>query len=149
MLQLINMQSCPWLFEIKQTMHPTTSTALLFVLAMTLQPLAALAEKPTPSASREIEYLIAHLKSSDCQFMRNGTWYEPGKAAAHLRQKYDYLLKKDLVASAEEFIARAGSESSMSSKPYQVRCGSNAVQASSTWLTSELAAYRKTATGTR
>ena len=78
-------------------MHPISSSALLLALAATLHPLAALAEKPTPAASREIEYLIEHLKASDCQFMRNGTWYEPGKAAAHLRQKYDYLLKKDLV----------------------------------------------------
>ena len=130
-------------------MHPISSSALLLALAATLHPLAALAEKPTPAASREIEYLIEHLKASDCQFMRNGTWYEPGKAAAHLRQKYDYLLKKDLVATVEEFIARAGTESSISSKPYQVRCGSNATQPSGAWLTSELAAYRKTATGSR
>ena len=95
-------------------------TTALLIAAL---PLAALAEKPTPAASQEIEHLITNLKASGCEFQRNGSWYDSAKAADHLRSKYDYLLKKGWVATPEDFIARAGTESSMSHKPYQVQIG--------------------------
>ena len=114
------------------------TTALLIAVL----PLAALAEKPTPAASQEIEHLIGHLKASGCEFQRNGSWYDSAKAAEHLRGKYDYLLKKGWVATAEDFIARAGTESSISHKPYQVRCSGKEAEASASWLQAELKRYR-------
>ena len=110
----------------------TFFTALL-IAAM---PLAALAEKPTPAASQEIEHLITHLKASGCEFQRNGSWYDSAKAAAHLQQKYDYLLKKKLVPTTAAFIERAGSQSSMSGKAYQVRCAGQ-VAVSADWLNAQ------------
>ena len=113
-------------------------TALLLCAATS----AALAEKPTPAATQEIEHLISHLKNSGCEFQRNGSWYDSAKAAEHLRGKYDYLLKKGWVVTPDDFIARAGTESSMSHKPYQVRCPGQAEQPSATWLQAELKRYR-------
>ena len=94
------------------------------------------------AATQEIEYLIGHLKASGCEFQRNGSWHDSAKAAEHLRGKYDYLLKKGWVATAEDFIARAGTESSISHKPYQVRCSGKEAEASASWLQAELKRYR-------
>ena len=60
--------------------------------------------------------------------------YDSAKAADHLRGKYDYLLKKGWVLTSEDFIARAASESSMSHKPYQVRCAGKEAEPSAAWL---------------
>ncbi|MDQ8038207.1 MAG: DUF5329 domain-containing protein [Pedobacter sp.] len=115
----------------------------LTALALTLASSLALASTPSASTQQEINHLFAYLKNSGCSFNRNGTWYEAGKAADHLQQKYDYLLKKKLVDSSEDFIARAATESSMSSKPYSVRCGNAAAVASGPWFRAELERYRK------
>lgn len=103
-------------------------TALLLLIS----PLFAHAE-PSPAARQEIAHLIGYLTASGCSFQRNGSWHDAAQAARHLQRKYDYLLKRDLVASSEDFIARAASESSLSGKPYQVRCGGNAPVASAAW----------------
>ncbi|UHQ21671.1 DUF5329 domain-containing protein [Lysobacter sp. 5GHs7-4] len=93
---------------------------------------------PPPQAEREIEQLIATLGRSGCQFQRNGSWYDAAQAQAHLRKKYAYLRKRDMVASAEQFIERAGSESSMSGRAYQIRCGAAAAMPSAAWLRARL-----------
>ena len=115
---------------------------LITVLLLCAATSAALAEKPTPAATQEIEHLISHLKNSGCEFQRNGSWYDSAKAADHLRGKYDYLLKKGWVLTSEDFIAPAASESSMSHKPYQVRCAGKEAETSAAWLKAELMRYR-------
>ncbi|WP_229410040.1 DUF5329 domain-containing protein [Massilia timonae] len=117
-------------------MKPVVAAFLLAIL-----PLSSLAA-PAPAARQEIAHLIGYLTASGCSFQRNGSWHDAAQAAKHLQRKYDYLLKRDLVASSEDFIARAASESSLSGKPYQVRCGGNAPVASAAWLKGELAKYR-------
>ncbi len=47
-----------------------------------------------------------------------------------------------MLGTAEEFIANAASESSMSGKPYLMRCGNQEVVASATWLNAELKRIR-------
>jgi hypothetical protein len=111
-------------------------------LILFLIPGFAFAEQPSPAAKQEITHLIAYLKDSGCKFNRNGTWYNSGEAAIHLNKKYQYLLKKDLVTSAEDFIAHAASESSITGKPYQVKCSASAPLQSGLWLKSELVKYR-------
>src|SRR4051812_30662737 len=93
------------------------------ILTLLLLSGLAFASEPSPAARQEIAYLIGYLKSSGCHFNRNGNWYSASEAADPLNQKYQYLLKKGLVSSAKDFISRAASESSMSGKPYQVKCG--------------------------
>lgn len=100
------------------------------------------AAQPTPAAKQEVAHLLDFVTRSGCQFNRNGSWHEPAQAAEHLSQKYEYLLKRGLVVSAEDFIARAASESSMTGKPYLVRCSSGAPLHSAAWLQTELARYR-------
>jgi len=95
-----------------------------------------------PPARGEIEVLLSRLAASGCQFKRNGSWHSAVEAQAHLRRKLDYLVDKGAVASAEQFIERAASQSSMSGKAYQVKCGSQAPMASGQWLRTELQVMR-------
>ncbi|MCD6060617.1 MAG: hypothetical protein K0S16_928 [Moraxellaceae bacterium] len=99
----------------------------------------------SPAGRAEVAHLFAHLQQSGCQFNRNGSWYAAGEAVAHLQKKFDYLQKKKLVASAEDFIARAASESSVSGKPYLVKCGATAAVPSGAWFRAALEKYRQAA----
>ena len=101
------------------------------------------AQAPSATVQKEVEQLFAALKQSQCEFQRNGTWYDAAKASEHLQQKYQYLLNKKLVPSTEAFIERAATESSMSGKPYQVRCGQNAPVNSRQWFEQQLKAIRR------
>lgn len=95
-----------------------------------------------PAARGEIEVLLSRLAASGCQFKRNGSWHAAVEAQAHLRRKLDYLVDKGAVASTEQFIERAASQSSMSGQAYQVKCGSQAPVPSGAWLRAELQAMR-------
>jgi hypothetical protein len=97
---------------------------------------------PSETTRLEIDHLFNYLKSSGCKFHRNGKWHTAEAASDHLRTKYDYLLKRDMVASTEAFIERAAAGSSMSSKPYQVRCANDPPVQSAAWLNAELSRYR-------
>ncbi|MGO0999389.1 DUF5329 domain-containing protein [Lysobacter sp. CA196] len=101
---------------------------------------------PSAQAEREIEQLIQALGSSSCQFERNGSWHDAKAAQAHLRKKLAYLRKRDLVDSADQFIERAASESSLSGQAYRVRCGGAPPVASAAWLKARLVQLRKPAT---
>lgn len=109
------------------------------LLAASQQPCAA----PLPAAAQhEIEGLLSRLGHSGCQFKRNGRWHTAEEAQVHLRRKLDYLLDRDAVTSAEQFIERAASKSSSSGKAYEVRCGKRAPVASGRWLRMQLQALR-------
>ena len=118
--------------------------AVFAMLAVALLWLPANAAPP-PAAAREIDRLIAALGASGCEFQRNGSWYPAAKAQEHLRRKYDWLRERDKVATAEQFIALAGTQSSMSGRAYQVRCAGHAVEPSAHWLRARLLEMRKTA----
>jgi len=100
---------------------------------------------PDPRAQAEIAHLLDYVATPGCQFDRNGSWHDGAEARSHLQQKYDYLVKRKLVTDAESFIARAATESSMSGKPYQVKCGSGKPVASATYLKEELQRFRNRA----
>jgi hypothetical protein len=96
-----------------------------------------------PSPARpEIDALLQRLQSSGCSFNRNGSWYEARDARAHLVKKLEYLEDRNLVQTTEQFIDRAATGSSLSGKPYLVRCGSAEPVESRTWLTQQLKALR-------
>jgi hypothetical protein len=103
---------------------------------------AARAEELPQLAGREIEQLLGALGSSGCRFYRNGSWYDAPDAQAHLMKKYEYLRKKKLIVSAEDFIAKGGTESSKSGKPYQVQCGQEGAVPSAIWLEGALRRLR-------
>ena len=96
------------------------------------------------NTEKEILHLFEYLESSNCEFNRNGFWYTPSDAKKHIEKKYRYLIKRGLIKSTEQFIDRAASRSSMSGKPYLVRCGGSKPVPSSTWFTVELKRIRKT-----
>ena len=47
------------------------------------------------------------------------------------------------MVTSEDFITRAATESSMSHKPYQVRCAGKEAEPSASWLKAELSRYRQ------
>lgn len=104
---------------------------------------AASATPPTAAARAEIDALLVALGTSGCRFERNGEWHDADAARAHLQRKLDHLLKRDAVATAEEFIDRGASRSSISGSAYHVKCGDAAPVASSEWLSGRLAELRK------
>jgi hypothetical protein len=116
--------------------------AILFLLGALLLPPALAA--PTPaSVSVEITSLMTRLEHAGCEFNRNGSWYSGTEAKAHL------LLKLGAAGdfqSAEQFIERVASRSSMSGRPYLVRCEVSPPIESSEWLTAQLKEIRSSPT---
>jgi len=94
------------------------------------------------SVQAEVDALLASIEASGCSFYRNGSWHDSKAAVAHLRDKYDYLVVRDLIATTEDFIERAATKSSVSGQPYEVKCGSSAAVTSSQWMYGKLAFLR-------
>lgn len=117
--------------------------SLLF--AGLLLPVLAQAAELSISSRQEIDLLLEKLGNSSCEFYRNGTWHGAGKAQAHLQKKLAYLIDKHQVGSAEEFIETGASKSSVSGKPYLVRCNKQPEIPSAVWLQKELDSIRMNA----
>ena len=98
---------------------------------------------------KEIQHLFDYLKNSDCEFNRNGKWYNTEEAVKHVNRKYQYLIKKGLINSTEQFIDQAASESSMSGKSYMVKCGESEPIKSSVWFKRELTRFREKTSSNR
>lgn len=94
------------------------------------------------SGRREIAELLVRVEKSGCQFNRSGHWYSGAEARAHLQRKYEYLLARHQIGSAEDFVARAATRSSMTGESYQMRCGQAAPTPAATWLDGELRRLR-------
>jgi hypothetical protein len=118
---------------------------LLFLIMIGFSFLPDIANSTPPSVEveEEIADLLSFLENSDCEFKRNGTWYDSVKAVAHINRKYEYLLKKGLVSTTESFIDRAASKSSMSGRSYLVRCGKGESMESRVWFSLELEKLRE------
>jgi hypothetical protein len=117
------------------------ATAVMgLVLVLGLPPPARAA--PPASAQTEINYLLAFVGNSGCGFFRNGGWYDAKQAEAHLRYKYEMLAARDRINTAEDFIEKAATKSSVSAQPYQVRCSGAEAVTSNQWLRDALARYR-------
>ena len=95
-------------------------------------------------AQKEITQLLDRIEASNCSFNRNGSWYPAGEARKHLQMKLDYMVKRNMLGSTEEFISKAATASSVSGEAYQIRCGTQAPIASALWLTAELKRIRST-----
>lgn len=120
---------------------PISTVTLGLIVLLTIFP--ASADNAASVLSRqEIEHLLAFIKSAPCQFNRNGEWHPAAKAAEHIAQKYQYAANKGLVASAEDFIEQAATQSSMSGQSYRVKCGADPELRSADWLRDELERYR-------
>jgi hypothetical protein len=91
---------------------------------------------------QEVEQLLLRLAESGCRFQRNGTWHSATDARLHLQKKYQYLLDKRLMNAPEDFIALAATKSSVSGKPYTVKCGTQEPVTSAGWMTARLKEVR-------
>lgn len=116
-------------------------TVLGLLVALTLLPGARAA--PPAVAQTEIDYLLGFIASSGCEFFRNGSWYDSKQAQAHLRYKYEMLAARDQINTAEDFIEKAATKSSLSGRPYELRCSGGESVAIHQWLVDVLARYRK------
>lgn len=103
---------------------------------------AAAAGEMTPVVQKEITQLLDRIESSNCSFHRNGSWHGPGEARKHLQMKVDWMVKRNMLGSTEEFISKAATASSVSGEAYQIKCGTGTPMASATWLTAELKRIR-------
>ncbi len=119
-----------------------TKTCIALIAAAL--PFAAAAQ-PAPIGARteaEIGHLIDYIAQSGCRFNRNGDWADTAAARGHVAMKYDYLRTRGMIASAEDFIDKAASRSSLSGKAYLVQCPGAVAVPSGGWLKSELDRYR-------
>ena len=112
----------------------------VLMLGLLLAPVAH-AEPPT-KVQIEINFLLGYIDGSGCEFYRNGTWNDSKTAQGHLRDKYKYLVARNMINTTEDFIEMAATESSISGQPYEVRCQGGATVTSNQWLRAELARFR-------
>lgn len=95
-----------------------------------------------PPVKSEIDALLSSLSSSGCEFNRNGAWHNSAEAKSHLLRKLDYLEKKNMVQSTEQFIERAAASSSSSGEAYQVKCTGGQPIDSKAWMLAQLKVIR-------
>ncbi len=106
---------------------------LFFILA------AALPADSVEDVNQEIEHLLQYMESSGCTFIRNGRESNSAKARAHIQKKYNYIKKR--VKTTEDFIKYSATKSSMSGKPYKIRCSGKEIPVAD-WLDAELRRIR-------
>jgi hypothetical protein len=121
-------------------MNRDIASVSIVMAALALLPTAR--ATPPVTAQTEITYLLVTVGGSGCEFYRNGSWYDSKRAQSHLQLKYDYLAARDLIRTAEDFIEKAATKSSLSGQPYAIRCTGTAAVQSDRWLRDLLARYR-------
>jgi len=87
----------------------------------------------------EIEYLLSFIAGSDCIFIRNNEEHSAIEARKHLEMKYNHVKKR--IKTAEDFINKIATKSSLTRKSYKVRCAGVLLPTKS-WLEDALAHRR-------
>ena len=88
----------------------------------------------------EINHLLSYIAQSDCTYIRNGKNYTAMEAHDHIARKYESVKRR--IKTSEAFIQKIASSSSLSGKPYLIRCEEEE-QTTEGWLYIELENYRK------
>lgn len=114
-----------------------------FLMALSIGVAPAYASEPA-KFQQEINHLLAYVKSTNCQYERNGKRHSGKEAVKHIQRKYRYFA--DEIKTAEDFIRLSATKSTMSGKYYKVHCAEgkatkNEIK-SVDWLTKELLRYR-------
>jgi hypothetical protein len=89
-----------------------------------------------PDESSKIEQLLNTIETSGLVFIRNDSEATAAEAAAHLRTKWRSASPR--ITTAESFIRRIASRSSVTGKPYQVKRADGSVIEAATWLREQL-----------
>jgi len=84
----------------------------------------------------------------DGVFVRNGSEHQPNDAVAHLKMKMENAMNSWFAPNkenwtAEMFIKKLASKSSLSGKPYLIKYRNGKTVLSSKWLTEKLNSYHK------
>jgi hypothetical protein len=104
--------------------------------------LASVAHADPPiKVQLEVNALLSYVEDSGCQFYRNGIWSEAKTAQTHLRNKYNYLVGRNLINATGDFIDLAATESSLTGLAYKVKCHGETMT-SNQWLRDELSRLR-------
>jgi hypothetical protein len=93
-------------------------------------------------AATEIDALLDAVQASGCEFYRNGSWHDAKAAQAHLQYKYELLAGANRIKTAEDFIDKAATKSSLSGRAYAVKCSGTEAISSGEWLRRALVCYR-------
>lgn len=114
--------------------NATLMALMLFLI------LAGLAAAPGGRESARIEFLMRAVEGSGATFIRNGTEYSAGEAAAHLRLKMSKAGQK--ISTAEQFIDYLASKSSLSGKPYYLKLKDGSKTEARVWLHQKLKQFK-------
>ena len=87
----------------------------------------------------EIDYLLGAVEGSSCRFVRNDITYSSEEFLGHLRSKMER--NAQLISSAEEFIEKIATRSSVSEIPYVAICDGQ-LKITQDWFFDLLATYR-------
>ena len=115
-----------------------TLNTLLLTCSLGLSCTAA--AQPAVAPETEINHLLEFVAASSCTFVRNADRYDGPEAADHLRAKYER--DKRHVTSAEKFIDRVASDSSITGTPYTIKCEDSETETTDRWLHKALAIHR-------
>jgi len=118
-----------------------TVAAWAVALGYMLMPTGSIAQASPPQV--EVEHLLNFVAVSNCDFYRNGTWYDAKQAQAHLREKLSIVTPMYHALTAEEFIEKVATKSAFTGIAYQIRCAGEKPVAVSEWLLDELRHYRQ------
>ncbi|HLZ99737.1 MAG TPA: DUF5329 domain-containing protein [Steroidobacteraceae bacterium] len=120
------------------TVRPRVILGTLALLALGYGTAAA-----APSVAQvEIDYLLGFVEQSNCEFYRNGSSYDAAQAGSHLREKYAALAAAGRILTGDEFIDKVASRSSLSGRPYEVKCTGHARMSTAPWLREALMRFR-------
>lgn len=113
------------------------------MLVVVLPGRPALAADESPVTTAEIAHLLGHIRTSNCEFLRNGAWHSSEAAHDHITKKLKYIRYRNTLRDAEQFIEMAATRSSMSGEIYRVRCPGVPLEDCSRWLLDELGRFRR------
>ena len=97
---------------------------------------------------RKIDFLIHEVSKVDGVFIRNGSEHTPKEASKHLRMKLNNALSSWFTPSkekwtAELFIEKVASKSSLSGKAYQIKLKTGKVIESKQWFLNKLKHFKQ------
>ena len=98
---------------------------------------------------RKINFLLDEIAKVDGVFIRNDIEYSPDQSVAHLKMKMENAMNSWLAPdkekwTAEMFIKKIASTSSISGTPYKIKFKNGQTVNAGDWLYERLGAYGKT-----
>ncbi len=111
-----------------------------FALMVLLMGGRAGAEVPA-NQRQEVAHLLAVVANTPCRIIRNGEAHGGAEAVAHIKRKYAYY--RDEITNTEDFIDYAATKSSLSGRPYRIRCAGRPERTTGAWLMQVLKRYRE------